>query len=345
MVASERLRAWVIDLFIGASRHLTREDDRIDVLAWLEVCREILASDLTKREKFVELNRTMSARKTASVMAHSVAEAIRNYKNSTLPLAVKCAIPITLLAAPFLGGQGAGIAALGTAIGIPALALIFVGSAGVTAIIESVAFGKDESGFLAFIMETIARDEVLRQASKAMKSAMTAGPMPPRRHDVSGGSDDLARRLRSMDPHDFECHVMSFFSMAGMESWVTKASNDMGVDGFARHSQGLIVVQCKRYAANNPVGRPEVQKLKGVIEENNAFRGYLVTTSRFTAQARESGGLNGRLVLVDMDDVICWHMAPPPTSLIEGGSGRPRPPGRGAGPRPRHALKPSAACR
>lgn len=71
---------------------------------------------------------------------------------------------------------------------------------------------------------------------------------------------------------------MSFFLAADKVAQATKKSNDMGGDGFARHPDGLIVVQCKRYGPANLVGRPAVQQFKGVIKENDALRGYLVTT-------------------------------------------------------------------
>ena len=50
---------------------------------------------------------------------------------------------------------------------------------------------------------------------------------------------------------------MSFFQAAGLMAWVTKKTGDGGVDGFARHSEGLIIVQCKRYT-DKPVGGPDV---------------------------------------------------------------------------------------
>ena len=89
--------------------------------------------------------------------------------------------------------------------------------------------------------------------------------------------------------------------------WVTKPSNDFGVDGFAKHPEGLIVVQCKRNALDNLVGRPVVQQFKGVVEENNAYRGYIVTSSSFTREAIESAKLNDKLVLVDRERLINWH--------------------------------------
>ena len=39
---------------------------------------------------------------------------------------------------------------------------------------------------------------------------------------------------------------------------VTPRSNDFGVDGCVFHLDGIIVVQCKRYASDNAVGRPPI---------------------------------------------------------------------------------------
>jgi len=89
---------------------------------------------------------------------------------------------------------------------------------------------------------------------------------------------------------------------------VTKKSNDAGVDGFARHSSGLIIVQCKRNAINNTVGRPIIQQFKGVIEENEAWRGYVVTTSSFTNEAIESAAKNDKIMLIGLSELLDWHL-------------------------------------
>ncbi len=73
------------------------------------------------------------------------------------------------------------------------------------------------------------------------------------------------------------------------------------------HPDGLIVVQCKRNSEDNAVGRPIVQQFKGVIEEQKAFRGYIVTTSRFTEEARSSAEQNDRIRLIDWQELLVWH--------------------------------------
>jgi restriction system protein len=92
---------------------------------------------------------------------------------------------------------------------------------------------------------------------------------------------------------------------------VTPKSNDLGADGIAVHDNGPIVVQCKRNAPDNKVGRPVVQQFKGVIEEHNAWRGYIVTTSKFTDEAVLSATLSDKVMLVDMDLLTQWHHSAP----------------------------------
>lgn len=121
----------------------------------------------------------------------------------------------------------------------------------------------------------------------------------------------LRQHLLEMDPFHFERHIMSFFEAAGFDSWTTRKSNDFGVDGFAKHRDGLLIVQCKRNAPANKVSRPVIQQFKGVVEEQNALRGYVVTTSTFTEEAIQSADLSDKLVLIDMTDLVQWHSTSP----------------------------------
>jgi len=316
---SGRIREWLIRVFSRAISGVSNEDDRREIADWLVRSRDILAGDGTKREKFTTLYGLMDTRKTVKVFAHSVVETVKNYKNADLPLPVKIAIPITLFAAPFVGGQGAGVAAIGGAIGLPVLLLIFLGTAGITAVLESFTTHKDSAPLVMSILGIIAEDEISRRVSAAMKAAMRDDPTESKRLKMPQADDKLRQKLLEMDPFDFERHVVSFFSVAGMEAWVTRKSNDFGVDGFARGVDGLIVIQCKRYAPDNPIGGPAVREFKGVIEENGAARGYLVTTSRFTADAVNSAEKSSTLELVDMDVLTRWHADPPfKTSKVAG---------------------------
>jgi restriction endonuclease Mrr len=224
---------------------------------------------------------------------------------------MKIALPATLAAIPFVGGHAAGIAAFGGALGVPVLLLVFLGAAGITSIIEAVVTNPEARPHIAEIIDVIFEDERLRRTSAQMKAAMTEQPMDPTHYAMPVEEMALRQHLLNMDPYHFEQHSMSFFHRAGLEAWATKKSNDLGADGFAVHPDGLIVVQCKRNASTNKVGRPTVQQFKGVVEDHNAYRGYVITTSTFTEEAAASAALTSKIVLVAMDDLVGWHAEPP----------------------------------
>lgn len=307
--SSNRVRDWLVSVLVKAIQAVSTEQDRLEVLGWLALVRQTLLSEtLSGRGKAAEIYRLSDSKKTAGIVLRSVGTSVNNYKNADLPLAVKVALPATLAAAALVGGQGAGVVAFGGAIGVPVLLLVFLGAAGVTSVLEAFFSNRAAQDYIGVVLAIIVRDEMYRRAKKDLQEAMVASPIEPKAHAVPKEDAELRQALLAMSPDAFEQHVMSFFQSAGMLAWVTQRSNDAGVDGFARHAEGLIVVQCKRYAPENAVGRPTVQQFKGVVEENQAWRGYVVTTSRFTAEAVESAEKNDRLVLVDMERLVQWHV-------------------------------------
>ncbi|MEI8397373.1 MAG: restriction endonuclease [Rhodospirillaceae bacterium] len=311
-----RLREWLVRVFAQSIEKVTNEGDRQEITRWLSDSRDVLNSDKTQGEKIKALYSLTDMKSTVRVVGNSVAETVRGYKNSNLPLSVKIAVPVTLLAAPFIGGQGAGIAALGGALGLPVLLLVFIGAAGITSILETMVTNRDAAPYLIGVLEIIARDEIARRTSAALKTAMRTDPIDSRRFSMPTDEVKLRQKLLTMDPFDFESHIVSFFKTNSVKAWTTKKSNDLGVDGFVDHPDGLIVIQCKRHAADNPVGSPLVQQFKGVIEENGASKGYLVTTSSFTAGAIESAGKSDKLILINMDKLVQWHASNPMPSHV-----------------------------
>lgn len=307
--ATASLRAWLVKLFVNAIGAISKEEDREEVLRWLELSRQVLDSDLSAKEKFAKLYALTDARKTAQIVLNSVFESVKNYKNADLPLAVKVSIPLTLLAVPVIGGHGAGIAALGSAIGLPALVLVFLGSAGITSVLETFARHPSARASLAAILALIAHDEVLRQIKAAIKAGRQGPPRQPVRSEMP--EDEVAIRLKllSMDPIEFESHVMSFF---GDTAAVTQQCHDGEIDGFAKSSDGkLIVVQCKRYAPENPIGRPDIHQFRGALEEYEANSGYFVTTSYFTDPARDAAAKSQKISLIALEDLVLWHQTAP----------------------------------
>ncbi|MEN8409719.1 restriction endonuclease [Acinetobacter bereziniae] len=304
-----KAESWIVSIFVKIIQSVSTEQDRLDILSWLALVREILEnksfSTLDKIQKIKEISH---AGETVKIVMRSVATSLNNYKNADIPWSVKIAIPITLGAAAIVGGPGVGIAAFGGAIGMPLLVLVFLGTAGITSIFESFFTSKASQSYIGVVMALIVKDEVYRRANKQMQEAMISEASEPKMANVPKEVEKLKQYLWNMDNYAFEQHVMSFFQDKGMLSWVTKKSNDAGVDGFAKHENGLIVVQCKRHSVNNLVGRPVIQQFKGVIEENQAWRGYIVTTSNFTQEAKESALKNEKLILIGMDQLVEWHL-------------------------------------
>jgi HJR/Mrr/RecB family endonuclease len=302
------VRGWVVSLFVKAIASCSVEEDRLAAVMWLATARETLADgSLNAPGKARKIYAMTDSRRLAEGAFRGLSEAYGNYRNADMPLAVKIAIPVTVGAGAILGGPAVGIAGFGSAIGVPILLVVFLGVAGITSILEAVLGSSEARDYVSIVAAMIARDEMLRRVSHAMKKAMSEDIVSPHRKTCGEGDEEVRAMLLGMDPYAFERHVMSFFVDAGLLAWATRKSNDAGVDGFARHANGLIVVQCKRNAEDHGVGRPLLQQFKGVVEENDAWRGYVVTTGYFTREAQESAAKNARVVLVDLAQLIEWH--------------------------------------
>ncbi|MFI5896729.1 restriction endonuclease [Actinoplanes sp. NPDC051513] len=61
-----------------------------------------------------------------------------------------------------------------------------------------------------------------------------------------------------------------------------------------------VYVQAKRYGSEHSVDRPDIQAFVGALHGAQADRGVFITTSRFTAEAREYvDRVPARIVLID----------------------------------------------
>jgi hypothetical protein len=227
---------WIVGLFVSAVRGIGRPEDRLEVINWLADSRAVISSDAPMLSKFGSLYSKLDARRTVAVAFNGVSDAVKNYSSSDLPLGAKLAIPATVLAIPFAGGHAAGIAAFGTAVGVPVLLLIFIGSAGITAIIEACATNEMTRAYVKTILNQIAWDEAYRRFRAAMQSGEQGAPEAPVRCEMPPDRDLAIAKYLEMDPFTFEKHVMSFFLGNGLTgAFATKATNDHGIDGQARH--------------------------------------------------------------------------------------------------------------
>ncbi len=120
--------------------------------------------------------------------------------------------------------------------------------------------------------------EIIEQAIAAMRASLAA---------------ELAQRLQECEPTEFEQIVLDVLHKSGYGATrdslkLTPASGDGGIDGIISLDRlGLekVYVQAKRWKTS--VGRPELQSFFGALSGRKARKGVFITTSDFTAGARE----------------------------------------------------------
>jgi restriction system protein len=91
------------------------------------------------------------------------------------------------------------------------------------------------------------------------------------------------KNLMELTPGEFETLITNLFQSMGLETKLTRASRDGGVDCVAFDKRpilgGKVVIQAKRY--KNTVGVSSVRDLYGTLQNEGASKGILVTTSGF----------------------------------------------------------------
>jgi len=100
---------------------------------------------------------------------------------------------------------------------------------------------------------------------------------------------DQRPNLMELTPGEFEALITNLFSKMGLETRLTQASRDGGVDCVAYDPRpifgGKVVIQAKRY--KNTVGVSAVRDLFGTMQNEGASKGILVTTSGYGAASFE----------------------------------------------------------
>jgi restriction system protein len=100
---------------------------------------------------------------------------------------------------------------------------------------------------------------------------------------------DTRPNLMELSPGEFENLITNLFQKMGLETKLTQASRDGGVDCIAFDNRpvlgGKVVVQAKRY--KNTVGVSAVRDLYGTMHNEGATKGILVTTSGYGTAAYE----------------------------------------------------------
>jgi restriction system protein len=98
---------------------------------------------------------------------------------------------------------------------------------------------------------------------------------------------DERPNLALLSPGEFEALITNLFSKMGLETKLTQASRDGGVDCVAWDMRpvvgGKVIVQAKRY--KHTVGVSAVRDLYGTVMNEGAAKGILVTTSGYGKSA------------------------------------------------------------
>jgi restriction system protein len=142
------------------------------------------------------------------------------------------------------------------------------------------------------------RSRQVDQAAAAAESVSEATPRETVAAAVTEANAAVAAevldRVREREPVLLERLVLDLLSGMGYAGAAGSAEHtgqpgDKGLDGvISQDPLGLdrIYIQTKRYGAENPVTRPEIQEFVGALHGAQADRGIVITTSRFTQDAK-----------------------------------------------------------
>ncbi len=107
--------------------------------------------------------------------------------------------------------------------------------------------------------------------------------------------------LFSLSPTDFEHLIESLYRRMGYLTKMTKRSHDGGRDVIAIKNESgkkeKNLIQCKRW--QDVVGVEDARTLGGVVADEKATKGTLITTSHFSPDAQAYAGRNPSIELIE----------------------------------------------
>jgi restriction system protein len=146
----------------------------------------------------------------------------------------------------------------------------------------------------ALVSRSETPDEIMRVAHKQVEASL---------------GQDLLDRVRAAPPAFFERLIVNLLLGMGYGGTAADAGRalgrggDDGVDGVIdQDALGLdrVYIQAKRYAEGNNVGSGSIRDFFGSLDRHKATKGLFVTTSTFSAAAKETADfLSKRIVLID----------------------------------------------
>jgi restriction system protein len=142
------------------------------------------------------------------------------------------------------------------------------------------------------IESTVTPQESIETGYAAIKSAL---------------GTELLTLIKSVDPIRFENLVVELLVKMGYGGSFKEAasvvgkSGDAGIDGIIKEDKlglDVIYVQAKKW--EGVVGRPEIQKFAGALMGQKAKKGIFITTSGFTADAKNYvESIDAKIILID----------------------------------------------
>lgn len=137
-------------------------------------------------------------------------------------------------------------------------------------------------------------EDAIESANKLLQSALR---------------DELLGMLYDLSPQRFERVILDLLAAMGFgngnlaNGHMTKTTGDGGIDGIIfEDALGLdaVYIQAKRYAPDNKVSRPDIQRFVGSLSGEGATKGVFVTTSDFSKEAKDYiQRVQHRIVLID----------------------------------------------
>ena len=115
-------------------------------------------------------------------------------------------------------------------------------------------------------------------------------------------------KIKRMSPRDFEIFVADIFKKLGFSVKITQPTRDGGKDIIVTKSDPIpytLIVECKHWSENHKVNVSVVRSVYGVQMAMQANQSVIVTSSKFTKDARAFAEERRDLMaLWDIDDLI-----------------------------------------
>lgn len=170
-----------------------------------------------------------------------------------------------------------------------------------------VPFLRQFDDFIKF--QTVKRNKTEKSVKKETVEHQTPEEKLENAYDSIRESlaSDLLQTVKNNSPDFFEQLVIDLLvkmGYGGSRQDAGKAvgkSGDGGIDGIIKEDKlglDVIYIQAKRW--ENTVGRPEIQKFAGALQGQRAKKGIFISTSDFTANAREyAARIENKIILID----------------------------------------------